>query len=99
MSPVRSSVVFGSAAPTSSRRRRLGFSERRTTSIWSVPGRKPECFLLKHDDFLRLHAAGVEHGGIAYAPQSTSIGDIVRGLMLICQVLNADDMQNHVEYL
>ena len=51
------------------------------------------------DDFLRLHAAGVEHAGIAYAPQGTSIGDIVRGLMLICQVLHADDMQNHVEYL
>ena len=51
------------------------------------------------DDFLRLHAAGVDHAGIAYTPQGTSTGDIIRGLMLICQVLDADDMKGHVEYL
>ena len=51
------------------------------------------------DDFLRLHAAGVEHAGIAYTPQGALTGDIIRGLMLICQVLDADDMKGHVEYL
>lgn len=51
------------------------------------------------DDFLRLHAAGIQHAGIAYAPQGTSIGDQIRGLMLIFQVLDADDMQGHVEYI
>jgi uncharacterized protein with PIN domain len=51
------------------------------------------------DDFLRLHAAGHPHAGIAYAAQGTSIGDIIRGLMLIYQVLDADDMVNHVEFL
>jgi hypothetical protein len=51
------------------------------------------------DDFLRLHAAGVEHSGIAYAPQGTSIGDIIRGLMLIHQVLDAEKMVGRVEYL
>ena len=51
------------------------------------------------DDFLRLHAAGVTHAGIAYAPQGTSVGDIIRGLMLIHQLLEAKDMQGHVEYL
>jgi uncharacterized protein with PIN domain len=51
------------------------------------------------DDFLRLHAKGMEHSGIVYAPQQTSIGDMVRGLMLICQVLDADEMENHVEFL
>lgn len=51
------------------------------------------------DDFLRLHAAGVEHSGIAYAPQGTPIGRLIRGLMLIWQVLDADEMRNHVEYL
>src|SRR5690242_6456158 len=39
------------------------------------------------DDFLRLHAAGMEHAGIAYAPQHTPIGEVIRGLMLIYQVL------------
>ena len=51
------------------------------------------------EDFLRLHAEGVAHGGIAYAPQGTSVGRIVRGLMLIHQVLEPDDMTGHVEYL
>lgn len=51
------------------------------------------------EDFLRLHAEGVAHAGIAYAPQGTSVGRIVRGLMLIQQVLEPDDMTGHVEYL
>ena len=51
------------------------------------------------DDFLNLHAAGVAHAGIAYAPQGTSIGDAIRGLMLIHQVLEAEDMEGHLEYL
>ncbi|HEY7154781.1 MAG TPA: DUF5615 family PIN-like protein [Gemmataceae bacterium] len=51
------------------------------------------------EDFLRLHATGIEHAGIAYVAQGTSIGEIIRGLMLICQVLEAEDMKGHVEYL
>ena len=50
-------------------------------------------------DFLRLHAAGISHAGIAYAHQQVPIGHIVRGLMLIYQVLEPKDMQNHVEFL
>lgn len=51
------------------------------------------------EDFLRLAAADVAHVGIAYAPQGTSIGDLIRGLMLIHQVLTTEDMKEHVEYL
>src|SRR5262245_51063477 len=51
------------------------------------------------DDFLRLHAAGANHSGIAYAPQGTPIGELIRGLMLIHQVLEPGEMENHVEYL
>ncbi len=50
-------------------------------------------------DFLRLHAAGGQHAGIVYAPQQTAIGIIVGGLMLICDVLNPQDMMDHVEFL
>ena len=50
-------------------------------------------------DFLRLHAAGVQHRGIVYAPQQTAIGYIVRGLMLIHDVLGPEDMVNPVEFL
>ena len=40
------------------------------------------------DDFLRLHAARKEHAGIAYAPQGKLLGDIVRGLILLYEVLD-----------
>jgi len=50
-------------------------------------------------DFLRLHAAGHLHAGIVSAPQQTPIGAIVRGLMLIYDVLSSDDMAGHVEFL
>ena len=50
-------------------------------------------------DFLRLHHAGEPHYGIAYAPQGTPIGRIVRGLMLIHEILDQEDMVGRVEFL
>ena len=50
-------------------------------------------------DFPRLHAAGVHHAGIVYAPQQTPVGAMIRGLMLIVEVLEGDDMMGHLEYL
>jgi predicted nuclease of predicted toxin-antitoxin system len=50
-------------------------------------------------DFLRLAAAGHEHAGIVYARQGTSVGDIIQGLMLIVQVLEAEEMKGKIEYL
>lgn len=56
-------------------------------------------FFTQDEDFLALHAAGVAHTGIAYTHQGTPIGDIIRGLMLIHQLLEAEEMIGHVEYL
>jgi hypothetical protein len=50
-------------------------------------------------DFLRLHARGLEHSGIAYASQQTPVGDVIRGLVLIHQVLDAEEMCCHIEFL
>lgn len=50
-------------------------------------------------DFLRLHSSGIPHRGIIFAPQQTPIRKIMRGLMLIHDVLNPEDMVNHVEFL
>ena len=51
-------------------------------------------------DFLRLHQQSVSHYGIVYCQQrSKSIGEIVQGLVLIWQVLDVDEMMNHLEYL
>lgn len=55
--------------------------------------------ITQDDDFLRLHAAGMEHAGIVYAHQQTSIGRIIQGILLIYQVLDTNDMRNHVEFL
>lgn len=65
----------------------------------SLAFRSGRVIFTQDDDFLRLHAIGYEHAGIVYTPQHTRIGDIVRGLMLIYQLLDAEDMVNHVEFL
>ena len=37
--------------------------------------------------------------GLAYAPHGTSIGRVVRGLMLIHQVLEPEEMEGQIEFL
>jgi len=51
------------------------------------------------EDFLALHHKIPEHAGIAYTPQGTSIGDMVRGLLLIHDVLTPEEMRGRIEYL
>jgi predicted nuclease of predicted toxin-antitoxin system len=52
------------------------------------------------DDFLALAASGVHHPGLAYCGQNTrSIGQIVRGLHLIWEVYEPDEMINRVAFL
>lgn len=51
-------------------------------------------------DFLRIHAAGVAHAGIVYCQQgSRSIGEIVRGLILIWELIESEEMVGCVEFL
>lgn len=51
------------------------------------------------DDFIRLHAANHDHHGIAYAPQGTTIGEMINGVMFLYQYLDAADMLRRLEYL
>jgi len=52
------------------------------------------------NDFMRLHHAGVNHAGIAYCiKESRTIGEIIRGLSLIWEVLEPEEMLGRVEYL
>jgi uncharacterized protein with PIN domain len=74
----------------------LGASDEEHLALALRDGR---VILTQDADFLRLHAGGVDHAGIAYARQQLSIGDLIRGLILIYQVLDADDMKNHIEFL
>ena len=50
-------------------------------------------------DFLRLHAAGIEHAGIVYGPPGMTISEIIGGLMVIVQVLEPKDIARHIEFL
>lgn len=51
-------------------------------------------------DFLRIDSAGISHNGIVYCRQnSRSIGQIVRGLILIWEYLDLEDMRGRVEFI
>jgi hypothetical protein len=50
-------------------------------------------------DHLRLHAVGVPHAGILFAPSDASVGLLIGGAMLIAEVLGAEEMLNRVEFL
>ncbi|MDZ7621778.1 MAG: hypothetical protein U5O69_04980 [Candidatus Competibacteraceae bacterium] len=44
-------------------------------------------------------SAGVSHAGIVDAHQRASVGEMIRGWMLIYQALDSEDMTGQVEYL
>lgn len=51
-------------------------------------------------DFLRIHAAGLSHAGIAYCEKGTrGIGEIVDSLVLIWEIYHPDEMTGRVEFL
>ncbi len=56
------------------------------------------------DDFLKIaherSAAGEPHSGIIYVhPQKLGIGQSIRRLKVIAQLLTEDDFLNHIEFL
>ena len=57
--------------------------------------------IVTHDaDFLRLHAQGRRHAGIVYfPPQNCTLGEMIRLLTLIWELIPADEICNHVEFL
>ncbi|NOX61158.1 MAG: hypothetical protein GXP42_04320 [Chloroflexi bacterium] len=81
---------------TTSQAEMLGASDEEQLRFSSEAGRA----IVTHDaDFLRLHDIGLEHAGIVFCTRSLSIGDYVRGLMLIYTVLAPSEMRNHIEFL
>jgi predicted nuclease of predicted toxin-antitoxin system len=50
-------------------------------------------------DLLRLHAVGARHAGVVYTHQHIPVGEIIRGLMLIFEVLEPADMVDRVEFV
>ena len=52
------------------------------------------------EDFLRLHAEGIAHAGIAYVrPSSRNTRTLIEMLRLLFELVTADEMNNHVEFV
>lgn len=50
-------------------------------------------------DFLTLAATVPDHLGIIHVHRSTSIGDTIRGVLLVTSVLTGDEMKGRLEYI
>lgn len=51
-------------------------------------------------DFCRMHYQGKSHAGIAYyEPQTRTVKQIIRMLILMYDVYSSDEMMNRIEYL
>ena len=57
--------------------------------------------IVTHDnDYLRFHAQGIQHPGMAYCPpQSRSIGYLIETLALMWEIMTPEEMRNRVEFL
>lgn len=57
--------------------------------------------LFTHDaDFIAMHRTGIEHAGIAFSHrQNRQIGEMVRLLVLLWELYDADEMVNRLEFL
>lgn len=52
------------------------------------------------DDFLKICSdAYSNHNGLVYSHKRNSIGRIISGLMLIYEVLESEEMKNHIEFV
>ena len=75
----------------------VGVSDEKQLSFATEAGRM---IVTQDADFLRLHEAGVPHAGIAYCRQgSLTIGEMLRRLVLVYDLMTAEEMQRRVEYL
>ena len=65
------------------------------------PSRRERRALMTHDvDFLRIASATRDHPGIIYCGKTArSVGEIIRGLILIYEVLTPEELHGQVEFL
>jgi predicted nuclease of predicted toxin-antitoxin system len=63
--------------------------------------RREKRVLVTHDaDFLRLHANGEAHFGIAYCHKgSRTVGQMVEYLRLMYELVTIEELKNSIEYL
>ncbi|MEF9426209.1 MAG: DUF5615 family PIN-like protein [Candidatus Mariimomonas ferrooxydans] len=76
--------------------RNLGLSDEKQIEYAK---RKSLVIITHDDDFLSL-AIELKHKGIVFVHQQKySIGDLIRNLKLLWDVVNQEDMKNHIEFI
>jgi len=86
----------GIEALTVQQARKTGLSDREQLAFALITKR---VMVTMDSDFLAIVSEGVSHAGVAYASPGKSIGELIRAIVLIHDVLTSTDMKNHVEYL
>jgi uncharacterized protein with PIN domain len=62
--------------------------------------RERRTIITQDADFLRFHESGRDHPGIFfYQDQQLKLGPIIRGVKLVWEILEPDEMWKHKEYL
>jgi hypothetical protein len=77
----------------------VGLAEAADIQILAWAGEQGYVLFTQDSDFLALHHQGLSHHGLVYGHQQMPIGQVVRGLMLIYEVLAAAEIQSRVEFL
>lgn len=93
---VRGLRARGINASTAGEKGQLGASDTALLASAKAHGR---VLITADPDLLRLHAAGVPHAGILFAPPDAAIGLLIGGAMLIAEILTAEEMENRIEFL
>ena len=74
-----------------------GRSDREQLAFATISGRVLVTF---DDDYLVLGNEPIHHTGIVYCPATKySIGDLMRALLLLHEVISPLDMSGHIEFL
>ena len=82
---------------TTAEQRLLGISDEEQLAFATAQQR---VLFTQDADLLRLHQAGMSHAGIAFCRNNTrSIGEIIRGLILIWELAEPEEIAGRVEFL
>ena len=82
---------------TTAEARLLGADDRAQLAFAASQGR---VMVTQDADFLRLHAEGTIHAGIAYClAGALTVGELLRRLVLIYDLLSVEEMKNRIEFL
>lgn len=76
---------------------RSGDSDEKQLAFATREGRALVTF---DDDFLRLDASGIPHTGVVFSQTGRrTVGELIESLMLIANVIESNEMKNHIEFI